>query len=615
MSYSEWAVRLVRHFFGPQFANQRVRLMVTREALDQNFPDLGGTKNFLKEMRRGPEWRVGQAPRPMFRHGLDLYKEWKSAAFRSKQYPNGLEALNDAPPFLPYLCLLCLAWTEGEESFAANAYYARLDTLYPDNDLRGNLPQWDKLWDGLQEWTYRLKGAWGKFVVERLGGWNYVGIPRSQVIFTPTKIERFPELFVRCGLEPGGPLAIDQLRHMFTACEGVARPVLGPIVFEQIKADTPIGRSAVEAILEHFENWDGTADIDPGEGAGFTGAAGVSTGDIALLALQPTHDNTRWHATLALERDTTSETVAFSARKWRTRLHAETLVTVVDTTGNNVDANALSSIWTTGALLNGRISTDDTTSEFAYKLPGRQIRIFDRWVGELLVEAKSLPSAGPAYVLVHSTAISQWKDWQTAASEHVRISDETWTGLPNGQHLFCVHDTTPIPEELRLAFPGGAGAAHGRPRYFRLFSGTRCNSSTARRVYAEYDPPTLIVQAPRAASVEITGAKAVPLADDTVRNDLPGFIVRFYALIVEPGHAVITAALNCNGERLAGIAFGVHRDRMLTGEQKPIEFLDRFGENSAESGVHGVTVAVGAVENWSFKNGPYVWVSLFRRPI
>jgi hypothetical protein len=57
-------------------------------------------------------------------------------------------------------------------------------------------------------------------------------------------------------------------------------------------------------------------------------------GDTALLALQPKHDNTRWQTALALDRDINSERVVFPARQWRTRLNAETLVTVVDTTGN-----------------------------------------------------------------------------------------------------------------------------------------------------------------------------------------------------------------------------------------------------------------------------------------
>ena len=87
--------------------------------------------------------------------------------------------------YLPFLCLLCLAWTEGEEDLHDAAFYARLENLYPNNGLTPNLlPSWDHLSDRLQKWTERLAGRSGWFVVERLGQMVHVGIPRSQVILT-----------------------------------------------------------------------------------------------------------------------------------------------------------------------------------------------------------------------------------------------------------------------------------------------------------------------------------------------------------------------------------------------------------------------------------------------
>ena len=46
--YAQWAIELVRYFFGLQHANQRVRLMVTGDLLDQEFAALGGKSGFLE---------------------------------------------------------------------------------------------------------------------------------------------------------------------------------------------------------------------------------------------------------------------------------------------------------------------------------------------------------------------------------------------------------------------------------------------------------------------------------------------------------------------------------------------------------------------------------------
>ena len=87
MSYSQWAIRLAKHFFGPQFANPRVRLMITRGVLDQNFPDLGGTKGFLQAMCDGPEWRLA-ANQTMYQQGLNLHVDWQvPTGLRREGYP------------------------------------------------------------------------------------------------------------------------------------------------------------------------------------------------------------------------------------------------------------------------------------------------------------------------------------------------------------------------------------------------------------------------------------------------------------------------------------------------------------------------------------------------
>ena len=351
-SYNQWAAELVRHFFGPQSAGERVRLMVTRDVLDQNFASLGGTNGFLAAML-AEQPLLSYDDETLFSRGLRLFKIWKMPDLRPKNYPDTLRNLDDAPLFLPYLCLLSLAWTEGGDSLAANAYYDRLSLLYPKHDLTGQLGSWLQLWQGLEAWTVQLNRRRGNFVVEILGGWAHVGIPRSQVIFTPAKIERFPELFYQCSLESEATLTLDKLRGLILAHEGTAAGVLGSMVLQEIKEQTPLGRSALEVILEHLENWDGELPKNAAAGEAAVGAS--DNGGTLLLALRPVADNTKWTAALALVRDTRCEKLEFPDKHWMVSLHSELLATVVDRDGSNVDATALAEKWIDGTTLRGTL--------------------------------------------------------------------------------------------------------------------------------------------------------------------------------------------------------------------------------------------------------------------
>ena len=87
--------------------------MVNREALDESFFDLGGTQKFINDVKEGPEWIPLTIKTTFIERAEYLEKQWRLPHFRTEGYPE-LEA--DAPPYLPYLCLLCLAWTEEGET-------------------------------------------------------------------------------------------------------------------------------------------------------------------------------------------------------------------------------------------------------------------------------------------------------------------------------------------------------------------------------------------------------------------------------------------------------------------------------------------------------------------
>ena len=256
-TYGEWLDGLTRYFFGAHYRDRRVRLVVTRSFLDQHFGYIGGTASFLNAMREGPNWAVERQNRSMHSFGLALYAQWKQP--RKPRDPGLFPHLNGAPTYLPYLCLLCLAWTEGnDEDYAEHAYYNRLEGLFPGHALTHALRDWCKLWNGLEEWTNGLGGSWGVFKVEQLGGMPYVGIPKAQVIFTPGKIERMRDLFAALGLSPTSSIDEANMTRLLMINDASTRQCMGERLTSEVQRGTPLGKGAIDLLLEQLKYWDGS---------------------------------------------------------------------------------------------------------------------------------------------------------------------------------------------------------------------------------------------------------------------------------------------------------------------------------------------------------------------
>ena len=216
MGFSDWSTRLTDYFFGPHQDQRRVRLMVNREVLDGEFSYLGGTEQFLEDMRNGPDWNnINSSFTTIRDRALYLWDIWKEPHLRGDQYPDVGSHGQDGPPFLPYLCLLCITWTEAGDDDSVRAghnFHGRFETIYPDQNLRQHIAKLLPLWQGLQKWTERNDAKFGRFVVEQLGGQIHVGIPKSQVILTTHKIERLSELFHLSMLPLGGAASKEEIR-------------------------------------------------------------------------------------------------------------------------------------------------------------------------------------------------------------------------------------------------------------------------------------------------------------------------------------------------------------------------------------------------------------------
>ena len=602
MSYTVWAVRLTKHFFGPQFAKQRVRLMVTRDVLDHTFADIGGTNAFIDAVRKsGPEWLVGN--QPLHDRGLVLNNQWnRQPEYRSQDYPKKLVALKDVPPFLPYLCLLCLAWTEGEgQNLEPNDFYGRLDLLYPNHGLEQHLGDWKPLWKGLEDWTERHNKKWGHFVTELLGQMKHVGIPKSQVILTPSKVARLPELWSACNLQPDSQVPANDLKTLLCVQSQVASRVLGYSVYDAISEGDALGDSALQLLSEYLENWDG---IPPeGTEAGVNGERVRAAARSVVLILRPLCENTEWALSFGVEDDRECESFTFPDRNWALHSVDAQLAILRNSQGQDVAVSTMGPEWVDGETIRGRWKEESgLEEEVRLKLaPTTGVRIFERWVGCRLVESTALSTHGGVYALVSPQVKNRWDHWKLEFAHTNPIQNFTWPGLPAGWYLLYLGAIERLSQSARLNFPSSQALVSNRPLVLRLVGGTRARSNAPLPIYASYDPPTLILRGERSVAIEVEGAGYQETSTNNLEVRLPGDVERSYALTIKPSASSVIVTAIHDGRKIGTKMFGVLPESPVAGllASTAVPSMNSFGESCAEAGVHGAIIP-DMDEQWSF---------------
>lgn len=260
MTYSNWAIALTNFYFNEKSAQKRVRLMLDANLLDHSFSDLGGSEGFIESMHSGPEWLISE--------GQELYEicSYLHRLWGNRNKPEGYPELkNNAPPFLPYLCLFSYAWTI--EGFHAGNFTKRLETIFPNHGLKKNQNmKWctDHLWKGLSEWSAENEGKLGVFKIDRLGSRAHVDISRAQTIFRPAEIELLPDIFTACGLSPEDSDDINDIHEalVFNKQSWSYRlsSALPPLIINWDTSKDPIAEAALEIISEELAKWDGESN-------------------------------------------------------------------------------------------------------------------------------------------------------------------------------------------------------------------------------------------------------------------------------------------------------------------------------------------------------------------
>jgi len=261
-NYEAWNKKLLKHFFPISTINEHVRLNVDFELLDTLAPELGGHTGFIQAIQAGPA--CATSPN-LFSRVNRLHSMKNKTIRRPVEYQN-LIIDSDDPPYLGYLCLLCLAWqVKGEHT--ANAYYPKLESLYEHHGIKAqNFERWSIFWTYLKNWSERKKR--GLMNLDALG-MPYVGIPRGQVIFTPAKVRSFPSFLrsIHAHQLDDKDSFVKKIKNHDTA----SKSFLGVLLYNSIIKEYPnesLGKGAVDQLFAFLETWNGRQQRKIISGAG-----------------------------------------------------------------------------------------------------------------------------------------------------------------------------------------------------------------------------------------------------------------------------------------------------------------------------------------------------------
>lgn len=600
-NYNEWAIALTKYFFGPHMSGKRTRLTVNREFLNEEFVYLGGCEGFLYAVKNGPRWCYRGLDTPLHDKALRAFSIWKmQSEHRNSRYPT---LPNNAPPYLPFLVLLCLAWTEDDddEHLSGNSFYERLGLIVPAHGLDSQqLAQWKKLWDGLQDWTERLKGERGIWKLERVGQ-VHVGIPCSQTILTPCKLRRLPWLFHVTGLallaSRCTPIDTQVKAHLLQQ-ESYTRSVLGNFLTTQIQDDTEIGKGVISLINEQLgnpENW--IYEERPGSSK-TTEAHDSDTAKLLPLriALELKSPESKWHLRYCLLEENApignngGQSWTFT-KKGMTSLGPFWLAIDADGPARVNESHVQPD---SNYHIDYKSEDEDGTQTQQLIIRKRGIRIFRNWVNGLnyLFEEYDLPDVGGCYLLVHRNNKLHLDNWlKEFVSSGGRSTSFPPNGLPAQFELVYVDGIESSTKEILSNFPEKTAMTR-KPSYLSFCGGSRIQGSGAERLYLTYDPPAVVLENRGDVSLHTEGAKLIEVAKDSSANNvLPGNRIEEFEIEIDSGTPAVTFEVfnKKTREVLETRAIGFTQHLLNINEQDHSENIrfDRFGQATDCGGISG----------------------------
>ena len=480
-------------------SEQRVRLMIDDEILDNEFKEIGGKDAFIKSIQDGPEWFGAKAGNLSDICRL-LHHQWQIDP-KPKGYP---KLIANAPPFLPYLCLFSYVWhLEGD--FHASNFHKRLSSVFPDHDLKRNQNmKWvsDHLWTGLSKWSYKQDGNLGVFKIDRLGNMAHVGISHAQAIFRPAEIEVFPDIFSICGLRPEDSEDINDIHEALVLNQQswsyrLSRAI-PPLIINWDTSKNPIAEAALRIIAEELADWDGESNQS---------AARYQPSTKIFRSLKD--QNGRLHLDLCVLDDDVAkltELDLFSDDQLVGRFKTEgPRVAILQQTDNRWDPYTIGP-----ARIGNAYSHDDDfgDEEYLCKWIPRSISLFQLSTSSSrIIETDSPPQAGDCFCLISPEGEKDFNNW----IEECPVNPSTLIPTTGIKKDWLLYRLSKVEQVDMNTFPLERRASNTR-NLIKLTGGTRF----ALNSFMDYDLPVLSA-IESGVTFEIVGArkKEIPSSDRT----------------------------------------------------------------------------------------------------
>tara|TARA_R110002124_G_scaffold215380_2_gene381326 strand:- start:9243 stop:12206 length:2964 start_codon:yes stop_codon:yes gene_type:complete len=618
--FNEWNDRLLKYFFGDFAQGEQVRIAVTDELLDSEFDDLGGKESFKKALKVGTRITSGENgdSDSLFKTCNILFSRLKYQLSQCSKRNNASDFC-EGPQYFIYLCAFCLAWTQESDEFQDSNYYDRLNLIYPNHHLNQLFGQLEKLWEGLESWTQLNDGKIGYFKVEKLGNKQWVGLPKSQVILTPGKIEKIPELFYDLALAPDDPLSATdlQLKILDEKFSDQDFP-LGKHILKEVKENTELGKSTLSQLLEHFQIWDGQVPIR--RKGSSTLSDDKKLDDAAIVAgLEYLQDVQGWRYVQMplIPQSPDGEltlTLEGNAGTYKSQLRNGIGSPFIATEDKNKFL-FLSEIESLSiAPIIWRTEFEGEKEIVSVVERPKKIQCFD-WSpdGKYLIQKQSLPSEGSVYALVNKTVTENFEKWCYDAG--VSIDEQIpQNGLGENERLFYIKQIGSADAYQWSMFPDGGCAKRRRPRRLTLIGGSRQRRERATQTYLPFDPPTLKVEAEGTISFECKNCLLEEI--DGSNKYLPNWVsqssgTRFFEIDLNQGATVATIQAYRNGGELEKVSFRIlNRDDFEPVVSESYK-VNRFGlkeTDNLKEGIRGVSTP--GASHFSFEEAPYdSWTS------
>lgn len=510
--YCEWNLRLLRSFFSKASNGEEVFLRVDKDFLDQIGQDIGGDEGFLRAVSRGPLWT--SPARNLVERVLELLLHQKLGS-HGYQDPGDFDPNYRglrAPLYLPYLAALVRNCSVGLQG-----YYRSLINDF--NLIHFGSPEmikFENVWQDLEEWTHRNKGAFGYFNFRRLGGYGRIGVPRSQSILKPQDFERLPYAFAHAQIRAGQNLSDDDITRIFNAAK--LQENIFTAGFNQALRGEDFEQPIRSLIRTAYIEWDGTLpsrkrsdDYTRSHSNGFSRA-----GEIGLsLLVEYQHSLKllpRWH--LPSIKDSGDFELIHEDIRWDGVFYGTEGVSTKWNTcrGDNFwRIVALSAEESLEFELQYGQAEDSEYLSVPLTLSPHPLWVLVPFInalnGQTELKDSYLPASGPAYLLAPPSKVSCLQSY----FEHKQPKGEIIyvEGLPSDWLLICLSDCSILSDEQRI-LPDGQEQALPKPHPIRL-TGGRSIYRGYSRMYLPYDLPYIELDAPE--GVIIVSPDAVKIVE------------------------------------------------------------------------------------------------------